>query len=122
MAGRWSGEKDTGPRDFTPAERVRLVRYFRGELAGRANAQDADSIARACGLQGRTYRAICSEIDGVDLVIAQDDGLVWLAEYEDETEAATAQLYSRARRIESRAHRRRAMAAQLPRQQWKMGI
>lgn len=117
---RWSGEKDSGAREYTPKEAQAVTDYFKTRLACKADAQNMDEIAAGVSLRGRTLRAIISDIDGRELVVAQDEGLVWMAQFEDEAETATRQLFSRARRIRERAERRNLLASTLPRLQGRI--
>ena len=114
----WTGAIATGSQTFTPIERARVLReLLSGPYTGRRNQRPSEQFAGIVGLPGRTTRAILSDIDGVECVLALNDAGFFVAEYQEEAEHWTRVLKSRARRELDRAERRTQFAEQLPRRQ-----
>lgn len=121
---RWSGAAATGSREYTETDKARVLRELRsGTFTGSGNHTNTESFALHVGLPGRTLRAILSDIDGVDVLLAitppgkGGEGGFFVAEYADEADAWTRVLKARARKELNRAERREQFAETLPRMQ-----
>ena len=84
----WTGASDAGSREYRPAMRAAVIAQLRHHV-GRRNATTMNDLAIACRLNGRTLRAIISDIDGVEFVLALLDDDVYVAETADDTQQFT---------------------------------
>ncbi len=122
----WYGAQASGGREYSAMDYQRVVRELR-QFTGRTHAVRTEDFVRSAslaGLEPRTIRAILSDADGTDLVIVEDEGgTIFVAEYADETEAKTHRLLAQAKSLAERAERRRQFAeSKLPRRQMALGI
>ena len=115
----WSGRKDQGSREFTPAEERLVVRTLL-RYVGRENATSMKAMEAATGLQGRTLRSIISAHDGIDYVVHSTEAVLYVCEFADETERTTRRMWATANRIKARALRREEKAKELPRRQYRL--
>lgn len=120
----WHGSQLSGRREYNDAEAKRVVYALIFNCTGEAQAiSAADFAENYCpGLDPRTVRAIVSDRDGVDYLLANPgDGRQWVCEIADEGDTTTAKLRARAKTELERAARRTAYAnTQLGRQQMAM--
>lgn len=111
--------RQAGSREFSPDERARVLReLLSGRYTGASNVIPVAEFAAIGGLEGRTLRAILTDLDGTECLIAYTEDGFFLAEYAEEGESHTRILQARARTEFARAERRQAWAdAHLPRRQ-----
>lgn len=113
----WTGGKDKGTRSYELYERQRILTSMKSAV-GVDNAVSIDQLATENGLEARTVRAILSEADGVDFVLAYtDDQRVYAAEWREDAEGYSMKLESQVRTMRDRLARRQTKADQLPRRQ-----
>jgi len=123
MTTKWTGASGTGSREYDSAQYRSVVERFKADHSGRARRIQLEGFARACGVKGRTVRAILTDADGVDLLYCFDlegQGGIFAAAFFDEAEYATANLAARAKSLTARIERRVEYARSLPRQQGAM--
>lgn len=114
---RWTGGEGAGSPTFKPAEKERVIRAMAGHI-GRSHRTSQSRLAVEVDLDGRTVRAILSQIDGVIYVlVTPSNGELYVAEWYEDAERTTRQLRSRARKMNERSDRRDLMAPDLPRRQ-----
>lgn len=117
MSRPWTGGIAAGSRDFTPAEASKVVGALKKHTGAR-HATSLEAFSDAVSLPARTVRAILANFDGEQYVLhLQGDGTLYIAEFQDEAERTTRQLFSRANKLRARALRREKYAAALPRRQ-----
>lgn len=112
----WSGKKDTGPREFSDREVVRVLKALENHR-GRGRATTLENFSRTLDMPSRQIRAILASYDGVRYVLHLREGLLYIAEYQDETEHTTRNLFAHASSLRNRALRREQFAKNLPRRQ-----
>jgi len=114
----WSGSIATGSREYDAHQRADVLKeLLSGRYAGRRNLVRVEDLAGIVGLQGRTLRAILTDIDGRECVLGVDEGGIFVAECYEETKSWTRTLRARARSESERAVRRERLARTLPRRQ-----
>lgn len=108
-----------GSRSYTVEEYDRVVAHLKDHHWGRKNPTTEPDLAHALGIGSRTVRAVMTEADGVDFVLAGGDtqGGTFLAEYQEEADRKTRSLLSRARKLRERADRRQHYSYRLPQRQ-----
>ena len=114
---RWVGAQGGGARDYTDVQARQVVELLREHVTGRANAISSDdfhtAFVAALGISPRAFRAIVSDRDGIDFLVANEgNGRLYLCETADEGEATTARLAARAQTELRRVSRRRAFAVE----------
>ena len=111
--------RQSGSREFSPDEYARVRReLLSGRYVGASNVIPVAEFASTVGMEGRTLRAILTDLDGVVCVIAYVEDGMFVCEFYEETEPWTRVLIARAQREFARAERRRAYAEDaLPRRQ-----
>jgi hypothetical protein len=115
--GRWTGQKDTGGREYTSAEYARVVAF----MASLRGVTTYEAVSQATSIGGRTVRAALSAADGVEFVLALSDEKLGVAQSCDEAEHGTRRLRAQARTMVERAERRERWSAEhLPRWQQRM--
>lgn len=105
MTSPWSGAAQSGSRDYEPADVERVLDALpRGHDA----AVTLRTFAESLGMDGRQVRAILSARDGIDLLVAIDEGtgLMWDAEWIEDATAHTEKLRARAQTLMARVARR----------------
>ena len=115
MTRSWQGAAQAGSREYDDADVERVLdRLPRGS----ANATTMRTFADIVGMEGRQVRAILSDRDGIDYVLAYDGDLFWAAEFFEETRGWTETLRARAQTELDRVGRRERYARMtLPRRQ-----
>lgn len=117
MTRPWTGGIAAGSRDFTAAEAQRVLSAL-SKHRGATQATSLELFCRVVDMPARTVRAILTAYDGKEYALhLQGDGDLYIAEYQDEAERTTRQLWSRSRKLMDRAKRREAYASTLPRRQ-----
>jgi DNA-binding transcriptional MerR regulator len=112
----WSGSKDGGSREYTPADLRRVLSAIE-PCRGQNKGTSLNDLSVATRVGGRALRQILSDIDGSAFVIGFDGDNVFIAVTAEETYRMTNRLKSQAREMLNRAERREALAATLPRTQ-----
>jgi hypothetical protein len=110
---RWD-RRGSGSRDFEDGEYHRVVAELREYHQGEEHLVRTEDLARLCRVEGRALRAILSEADGHEFVLAWGDSGLYVAESQEDAEPGTRRLESQARRMAERAERRRQFMEQLP--------
>ena len=104
MTSPWSGAAQHGSRGYEPADVERVLDAL---PRGRQEAVTLRTFAEMLGMDGRQVRAILSDNDGVDFLLAFDDtGLMWAAEWLEDATAHTEKLRARAQTLMARVARR----------------
>ena len=116
MTRSWSGAAQSGSRDYDAADVQRVLDAL---PRGRDAAMTLRTFAETLGMEPRKVRAILSDRDGNDFLLAYDDaGLMWDAERFEDAIGHTEKLRARALTEMARVARRERFArARLPRRQ-----
>ena len=111
--------RQSGSRAYSTDESARVRReLLSGRYVGASNVIPVAEFAATVGIEGRTLRAILTDLDGVECVIAYVEDGMFVAEFAEETEGWTRVLQARARKEFARAEKRQAWADEhLPRRQ-----
>jgi hypothetical protein len=112
--GSWSGGIASGGREYTPEDVAQVVAAL---PRGRQEAMSLRTFVDSLPLEARAARAVLSDRDGVDFLLAYDDGLMWAAEFLEEGYGHTEMLRARARKELARVARRERYAATMARRQ-----
>lgn len=115
MATAWD-RRGAGGRTYSPQQYSAVVAQLRLHM-GRVNRTNAEAIHLKTGVPPRTVRAVFSDADGVEFVIAESDDGVWVAEEFEDAVRGTRRLQSQAHRMLDRVRRREEFAQGLPRRQ-----
>lgn len=113
-AESWTGSIGAGRREYEPADVERVVRAL---PRGRQEAMSLRTFVDSVGMEARAVRAILSDRDGLDFLLAYDDNLMWAAEFAEEGYGHTEMLRARARKELARVARRERFAATMARRQ-----
>ena len=105
MTSPWSGLAQSGSRDYEPADVERVLDALQRGLQG---AMTMRTFSESLGMDGRQVRAILSARDGIDFLLAIDEGtgLMWDAEWLEDATAHTEKLRARAQTLMARVARR----------------
>ena len=116
----WTGQKDSGAREYTFEQRLRVVRLLTEvhyDVQHRTTFDDLAADRSVIGIGPRALRAIISDADGVDFVVCVDGSQLWVASSYEEMEGYTRKLEAQTRTMLERIARRRDLGATLPRVQ-----
>ena len=105
MASPWSGLAQSGSRDYESADVERVLDAL---PAGRQDAVTLQTFSESLGMDGRQVRAILSDRDGIDFLLAihEGTGLMCNAEFLEDATAHTEKLRARAQTLMARVARR----------------
>lgn len=123
----WKGRNASGPRAYTDEQYAAVVAEVKHYGAVNPIRWAELLEAMPAGLfgpnDGRTVREIVSRADGVEFVVDDGDGGVYICGSYDQTQRKTANLKARVRSLEERVNRREQYAArELPRIQQTLGF
>ena len=94
------------------------VRLALEDRVGPARAVKVADLAERTGVDGRTVRAIVTDLDGVVFLIGGGDDGLFVCAFAEEGEPLTRRLSATEKALADRVHRRRLYAThQLPRRQ-----
>ena len=136
---KWTGQQAAGSREYSEADARAVVALLIQHCTGPSCAMSAEDFAAAytgalgarggsgarggLGLSPRATRAILSDRDGIDFLLANEgNGLMYVCELADDGEATTRKLAARAQTELRRVARRREFAARLLRRQGMLAI
>lgn len=130
---RWTGQQAAGSREYSEADARAVVALLIQHCTGPSCAMSAEDFAAAytgalgarggLGLSPRATRAILSDRDGIDFLLANEgNGLMYVCELADDGEPTTRKLAARAQTELRRVARRREFAARLLRRQGMLAI
>ena len=107
MASPWSGAAQSGSREYCQADVNNVLLHL---PHGRQEAMTLRTFAASLMMEGRTLRAILSDRDGVDFLLAYSNDLFWDAETFEEAIGWTETLLARATSEMARVARRERYA------------
>jgi hypothetical protein len=106
MTARWVGEQGRGAPAFRPEQERAVVSHMRLHV-GPDSATSVADVSAATGVLPRTVRAILAKNDGEAFVLRlETDGVLYVADEEDQARHTTDQLFARAYSLLARARKR----------------
>lgn len=119
MSPSWSGQAQSGSRDYDDADVARVLKSL---PHGRQEAMSQQTFCNILRMEARKVRAILADLDGERFILAYSDGLLWDTEIFEETIGHTAKLRGTAQSELERVARRERFAATLNRRQAEMAL
>lgn len=117
----WTGANDAGSRTYAANQRAAVIAELRRHV-GKNHATTMNDLAIACRINGRALRQLISDLDGVELLLAFNEDVIYVAETADDADQFTGRLRHQAERMLERVQRRDTLAVTLPRGQMSFDV
>jgi DNA-binding FadR family transcriptional regulator len=120
VATKAQGVHGAGARTYRPEQATRLLLILKNECAGPANRTTVEALAARVGMNGRAVRDAISDLEKSRQVLTDFSEGYYVCETAEQAEQATRRLESQVKHMQERIEARRAMAADLIRQQARL--